>query len=309
MDESIEQEAAKRPSPKPPAELQPTRYSFSEVGRLRRDPYSIYARRILKLDALDPFNRDPNAADRGTLYHTIIERYSREGHIPGTSASLSAMQRILDECFDAENLPPHVDVIWRPRFAAVARAFIDWEKERHPSIRHSFFEARAGQEIVEAGIRLTGVADRIDIKTNGQADIIDYKTGLAPSVNQARALLDPQLALEAAALMRGAFREAGSPTPENLIYVRLRPGERFFADQVNNEHSSRSGKRPPKSAIELATESIEQLTKFVHSLRNGENGFASRLVPEEQQSYGGEYDHLARVSEWSTAEPGDGDDD
>ncbi|TGR89216.1 hypothetical protein EN834_36805, partial [bacterium M00.F.Ca.ET.191.01.1.1] len=92
---------------------------------------------ILKLDALDPFNRDPNAADRGTLYHTIIERYSREGHIPGTSASLSAMQRILDECFDAENLPPHVDVIWRPRFAAVARAFIDWEKERHPSIRHS----------------------------------------------------------------------------------------------------------------------------------------------------------------------------
>ncbi|MGK9039855.1 double-strand break repair protein AddB [Rhizobium sp. SA279] len=309
MDESIDQEAAKRPAPKPPAALQPTRYSFSEVGRLRRDPYSIYARRILKLDPLDPFNRDPNAADRGTLYHAIIERYSREGHVPGTPASLSAMQRILDECFDAENLPPHVDVIWRPRFAAVARAFIDWEKERHPSIRHSFYEARAGQEIVEAGIRLTGIADRIDIKTNGQADIIDYKTGLAPSVNQARALLDPQLALEAAALMRGAFREAGSPTPENLIYVRLRPGERFFADQVNNEHSSRSGKRPPKSAIELATESIEQLTKFVHSLRDGENGFASRLVPEEQQSYGGEYDHLARVSEWSTAEPGDGDDD
>ena len=54
---------------------------------------------------------------------------------------------------------------------------------------------------------------------------------------------------------------------------------------------------------------IEQLTKFVHSLRDGENGFASRLVPEEQQSYGGEYDHLARVAEWSTAEPGDGDDD
>lgn len=309
MDESIDQETAKRPAPKPPADLQPKSYSFSEVGRLRRDPYAIYARRILKLDPLDPFNRDPNAADRGTLYHGIIERYSREGHVPGTPASLEAMQRILDDCFDAESLPVHVDVIWRPRFAAVARAFIDWEKERHPSVRRSFFEARAGQEIAEAGIRLTGVADRIDIKTSGQADIIDYKTGLAPSVNQARALLDPQLALEAAALMRGAFRETGSPTPENLIYVRLRPGDRFFADQVNNEHSNRSGKRPPKSAIELATESIDQLAKFVRSLRDGENGFASRLVPEEQQSYGGEYDHLARVSEWSTAEPGDGDDD
>ncbi|MGO4317728.1 double-strand break repair protein AddB [Agrobacterium tumefaciens] len=309
MDASIDQEAAKRPAPKPPADLQPKSYSFSEVGRLRRDPYSIYARRILKLNPLDGFNRDPNAADRGTLYHAIIERYSREGHIPGTPASLEAMQRILDESFDAEDLPAHVDVIWRPRFEAVARAFIDWEKERHPSIRRSFFEARAGQEIPEAGIRLTGIADRIDIKTGGQADIIDYKTGLAPSVNQARALLDPQLALEAAALMRGAFREAGSQTPENLIYVRLRPGTRFFADQVNNEHSNRGGKKAPKSAIELATESIDQLAKFVRSLRDGENGFASRLVPEEQQSYGGEYDHLARVSEWSTAEPGDGDDD
>lgn len=309
MDASIDQEAAKRPAPKPPAELHPKSYSFSEVGRLRRDPYSIYARRILRLDPLHPFNRDPNAADRGTLYHAIIERYSREGHIPGTPASLEAMQRILDESFDAQDLPLHVDVIWRPRFEAVARAFIDWEKERHPSIRRSFFEARAGQEIPEAGIRLTGIADRIDIKTSGQADIIDYKTGLAPSVNQARALLDPQLALEAAALMRGAFREAGSHTPENLIYVRLRPGARFFPDQVNNEHSNRSGKKAPKSAIELATESIDQLAKFVRSLRDGENGFASRLVPEEQQSYGGEYDHLARVSEWSTAEPGDGDDD
>ncbi len=309
MDASIDQEAAKRPAPKPPAELHPKSYSFSEVGRLRRDPYSIYARRILRLDPLHPFNRDPNAADRGTLYHAIIERYSREGHIPGTPASLEAMQRILDESFDAQDLPLHVDVIWRPRFEAVARAFIDWEKERHPSIHRSFFEARAGQEIPEAGIRLTGIADRIDIKTSGQADIIDYKTGLAPSVNQARALLDPQLALEAAALMRGAFREAGSHTPENLIYVRLRPGERFFADQVNNEHSNRSSKKAPKSAIELATESIDQLAKFVRSLRDGENGFASRLVPEEQQSYGGEYDHLARVSEWSTAEPGDGDDD
>ncbi|WP_332303796.1 double-strand break repair protein AddB [Rhizobium sp. GR12] len=309
MDASIDQETAKRPAPKPPAELQPKSYSFSEVGRLRRDPYSIYARRILKLDPLHPFNRDPNAADRGTLYHAIIERYSREGHIPGTPASLEAMQRILDESFDAQDLPLHVDVIWRPRFEAVARAFIDWEKERYPSIRRSFFEARAGQEIPEAGVRLTGIADRIDIKTGGQADIIDYKTGLAPSVNQARALLDPQLALEAAALMRGAFREADSHTPENLIYVRLRPGERFFADQVNNEHSNRSGKKAPKSAIELATESIDQLAKFVRSLRDGENGFASRLVPEEQQSYGGEYDHLARVSEWSTAEPGDGDDD
>jgi ATP-dependent helicase/nuclease subunit B len=162
-------------------------------------------------------------------------------------------------------------------------------------------------EIPAAAIRLTGIADRIDIKKSGLADIVDYKTGLSPTLPQARSLLDPQLALEAAALRNGAFRDTGSPEPENLIYVRLRPGERFRAEQVNNEHSTRSSKKPPKSALDLAMESIEQLEKFVNLLKRGENGFASRLVPEQQQSYGGEYDHLARVAEWSTAEAGDAD--
>ncbi|MBB3946536.1 ATP-dependent helicase/nuclease subunit B [Rhizobium skierniewicense] len=307
LDEGESQPSAKRPSPTPPADLQPTSYSFSEVGRLRRDPYAIYARRILKLDPLDEFNRDPGAADRGTLYHRIMEIYSREEHVAGTPAAEEAMFRVLHACFDAENLPPHIDVVWRPRFEAVARAFLAWEKDRRGLIKRSYIEARAGQEIAEAGIRLTGVADRIDIKTSGKADIIDYKTGLSPSVKQARSLLDPQLALEAAALMRGAFRDVGSPTPEDLIYVRLRPSERFGTDTINNEHAKATAKITPKSAVELASDSIDQLAKFVISLREGKNGFVSRLIPEEQQAYGGEYDHLARVSEWSTAEPGDGD--
>ena len=107
--------------------------------------------------------------------------------------------------------------------------------------------------------------------------------------------------------MRGAFRDTGSAIPEDLIYVRLRPGERFGTDTVNNEHAKATAKTTPKSAFELGTDSIEQLANFVKSLREGRNGFVSRLIPEEQQAYGGEYDHLARVSEWSTAEPGDGD--
>ncbi len=308
LDERESQPPAKRPAPTPPADLQPKSYSFSEVGRLRRDPYYIYARRILKLDPLDEFNRDPGAADRGTLYHRVMENYAREEHVPGTPAAEAAMSRVLHACFDAEKLPPHIDVVWRPRFEAVAREFLKWETERRHLIKRSHIEARAGQEIAEAGIRLTGVADRIDIKTSGKADIIDYKTGLSPSLRQARSLLDPQLALEAAALMRGAFKDVGSPTPEDLIYVRLRPGERFSGkDIVNNEITKATAKTAPKSAVELANDSIEQLTNFVISLREGKNGFVSRLIPEEQQSYGGEYDHLARVSEWSTAEPGDGD--
>ncbi len=304
IDAGENQAPARRPAPKPPADLQPTKYSFSEVGRMRRDPYSIYARRILKLDPIASFNTDPGAAERGTLYHAIIDRYTREGHLPGTPASQEAMQRIIDELFAAERLPPHIDQVWRPRFVEVGRAFLRWEANRAADIKTTVTEAGAGWEVPEAGIRLTGIADRIDIKGSGVATIIDYKTGSSPTPSQARSLLDPQLALEAAALRAGAFNSIGAQDVDELLYVRLKPGERFKAECVNNE-AAKNG----KSALDLAGESIAQLTKFVAVLRSGETGFASRLVPFMQGDYGGDYDHLARVAEWATADAEEGDAD
>ena len=307
--EGTGQALAKRPSPTAPADLQPKKYSFSEVGRLRRDPYSIYARRILRLDPLDVFNQDPGAAERGTLYHRIIERYTRLDLNAGSPQAWQEMSRILAEEFDAERLPPHIDRVWRPRFREVARAFLRWEATRAHDIRRTYTELPAGFELPQAGIRLTGIADRIDIKGSGTADIIDYKTGLSPSVSQARALLDPQLPLEAAALQAGAFKGLGETRPDDLLYVRLRPGERFTCDKVNNEGGRETARSKPKSAIELGQDSIEQLTTFVNRLRSGEVGFASRLIPVMQSDFGGEYDHLARVAEWATADAEEGDGD
>ena len=304
IDQGEAQAPAQRPSPKPPLTLQPTSYSFSEVGRLRRDPYAIYARRILRLDPVDAFNRDPGAAERGTLYHTIIDRFIREAHVAGTPDAAAAMERILSELFDMEQLPPHIDAVWRPRFRAVAGAFLDWEAGRRPGIRKTLTEVRGGVELEAINIRLNGVADRIDVTGPHAADIIDYKTGYNPSPAQARVLLDPQLALEAAALRDGAFRDVGSLIPQDLLYVRLRPGRRFQVDTVNNESSARSDKA--KSAMDLAEESIDQLVKFVSLLQSGEKGFTSRLIPAQQFDFGGDYDHLARVSEWSTAETEEG---
>ena len=152
-------------------------------------------------------------------------------------------------------------------------------------------------------IRLTGIADRLDRLTDGTIDIIDYKTGSSPSPKEARALLDPQLALEAAALRAGAFRMIGPARPHSLRYVRLKPGSRFAVDTVNNE-GARS--KETKSTEQLADESLVELRKLLSALISGRFGFASRLIVQKQRDYGGEYDHLARVAEWATA---DGEDD
>ncbi|WEX77439.1 double-strand break repair protein AddB [Sinorhizobium numidicum] len=306
LDAGERQPLAERPAPKPPADLQPRTYSFSEVTRLRRDPYAIYARRILRLQPIDPFNRDPGAAERGMLYHRIVDRFVKGNFDPGSPQAEEAMARLINEAFDEEGLPPHIDTIWRPRFAAVGKAFLSWERERRHNILKSFTEVPAAMDLGFSNLRLTGIADRLDRLKDGTVDIIDYKTGSSPSIKEARALLDPQLALEAAALKAGAFRAVGPARPHSLRYVRLKPGSRFKVDTVNNE-GSRS--KETKTADQLAEESFSELKKLLSALMSGRHGFASRLLVQKERDYGGEYDHLARVAEWATAEGEDDDEE
>jgi len=301
IDDGESQEFSPRPDPKPPAELQPQQYSFSEAGKLRRDPYAIYAHRILKLDPVAPFNEDPGALERGNIYHAIVEQFIRDGIDPRAPNAFAALATISHAVFDAANLPAHIDAVWRPRFLDTARAFLADEAERRPTIRSTHVEIRARLAIAE-DMAITGRADRIDIRKDGKADIIDYKTGLTPSLKEARALLDPQLSLEAAALKGGGFADLKALETDNLLYIRLRPGRSFKSEAVNNDKSSRTKPDDIKTADMLAQEALSQLIKLTRALKAGDAGFKSRVAPFRDRDYGGDYDHLARVSEWSSAD-------
>ncbi len=145
------------------------------------------------------------------------------------------------------------------------------------------------------GITLSGRADRIDLMRNGTAEIIDYKTGSTPSPRQAHVLLSPQLALEAALLVRGAFRELGSVRASDLTYVRLKAG-----GEVKPESILKIG-RPPseKTAPALGEESWQRLAQLLAEYQKPEKGYLSRALPFRETDLTGDYDHLARVLEWS----------
>jgi ATP-dependent helicase/nuclease subunit B len=304
MPEDLKQAFASRPAPMPEAERQPKRYSFSEVTKLRRDPYAVYARHVLKLDPLDPFNEDPGVIDRGNIYHAIVQRFIERGIDPRGGAAERTIVEIVHEVFEEWALPAHVDAIWRSRAIEMAKRFLEWEAGRQPLITRSMVEQSAYLAVTDR-LAVSGRADRIDIRTDGRADIIDYKTGASPSAKVARTLLDPQLALEAAVLKGGGFREIQSRETQDLKYVRLRPGGRFAVDTVNNEGSSKE----PRSAMELAAESMSQLIRLTDALREKKAGFKSRVAPFKDGDHGGEYDHLARVAEWSVADAEGGEAD
>ncbi|WP_192178343.1 double-strand break repair protein AddB [Mesorhizobium amorphae] len=302
LDAGEKQDFAPRPQPRPPVGVRPQHFSVTEIETLRRDPYAIYARRILGLMPLDPVIRDPGAAERGTLFHAILHLFSRrvlDPREPGALAGLIEAGRI---CFAEAALPPDVEAVWWPRFEKLAANIIEWEHGRAEAVARRHAEERAEKTTVgRTGVTLSGYADRVDLLAGGMADILDYKTGSSPSKAQAHTLLAPQLALEGALLRRGAFRDLGGREPSQLAFVRLKPNGDVFEESILEYN------RKPRTAADLAEEAWARLEKLLFHYADPTTGYLSRALPFREGEADGDYDHLARVLEWSAG--GDSDDE
>jgi len=300
LDDGPRQDFAPRPEPKPPLGTRPPHFSVTEIETLRRDPYAIYARRILGLAALEPAIRDPGAAERGTLFHAILHRFSRDCADPAGPGALEALLGAGRTCFAEAALPHDVEAVWWPRFAALAANIVEWERGRSLGVARRHAEERAGKTVVGgSGVTLSGYADRVDLLAGGMANILDYKTGSYPSKGQAHTLLSPQLALEGALLKRGAFAELGAREPADLAFVRLKANGEVVQESILEYN------RKPRSAADLSEEAWARLEKLLVHYQDPATGYLSRALPFREGEPGGDYDHLARVLEWSAGGEGD----
>ncbi|RWO23973.1 double-strand break repair protein AddB [Mesorhizobium sp.] len=302
LDAGERRDFAPRPQPKPPLDVRPQHFSVTEIETLRRDPYAIYARRILRLMPLDPVIRDPGAAERGTLFHAILHLFSRTVADPLVPEALDGLIAAGRECFAEAALPPDVEAVWWPRFEKLAAGIIEWERGRAFAVTMRHAEEHAEKTGVgQSGVTLSGYADRVDLLAGGMADILDYKTGSSPSKAQAHTLLSPQLALEGALLRRGAFKGLGAREPSQLAFIRLKPNGEVFEESILEYN------RKPRTAADLAEEAWARLEKLLIHYANPATGYLSRALPFREGETDGDYDHLARVLEWSAG--GDADDE
>ncbi|QIA20659.1 double-strand break repair protein AddB [Mesorhizobium sp. AA22] len=302
LDAGERRDFAPRPQPKPPLTVRPQHFSVTEIETLRRDPYAIYARRILGLMPLDPVIRDPGAAERGTLFHAILHLFSRTVADPLVSEALDGLIAAGRACFAEAALPPDVEAVWWPRFEKLAAGIIEWERGRAFAVTMRHAEERAEKTGVgQSGVTLSGYADRVDLLAGGMADILDYKTGSSPSKAQAHTLLSPQLALEGALLRRGAFKGLAAREPSQLAFIRLKPNGEVFEESILEYN------RKPRTAADLAEEAWARLEKLLIHYADPTTGYLSRALPFREGETDGDYDHLARVLEWSAG--GDADDE
>ncbi|MBN9672886.1 double-strand break repair protein AddB [Roseibium aggregatum] len=291
---------ARRPDPKPPLAARPKSLSITEIERLIRDPYAIYARHVLELQAVDPIGGAPGAADKGNLIHDALADFLATWTGPFDDSAVRALTEIGEELFEPLDAFPAIRALWWPRFLRIASGFVGYEAVRSRSVAERFLEIGGGVELKLPGLtfRLRGRADRIDLLTGGGLSVIDYKTGQVPSQKQVEALLSPQLPLEAAMIRRCGFKDVPADAPVGeLLYLQLKGGAEPVIEALRNPKET-----PLEDLVEDAWTRLEQL--IAHYARE-DTGYLSRARIMRERQMDGDYDHLARTQEWALGSGGE----
>lgn len=284
--------AATRPEPRPPVAARPSRLSVTAIEDWLRDPYTVYAKHILRLYPLDAVDTLPGARDRGTVIHGAIGDFT----VQFADAFPPDPQRQLELLGDKRFAPlldyPEARAFWWPRFLRIAQWFAQWDRARRDAVATLHGEIRGELKfpIGEREFTLSAVADRIEWRRDGSYAIIDYKTGAARTKKQVSTGLAPQLTLEGAILREGGFKGLRPGSISEITYVTLKggdpagkPEEITFKDSTPDAHADYALKRLKELAV---------------TFENADTPYMSLVHPMWTNHYG-DYDHLARVKEWS----------
>jgi ATP-dependent helicase/nuclease subunit B len=295
LDQPAEFQQPRRPSPRPPVELRPRELSVTRIETLRRDPYAIYAEYVLRLKALDSIERDIGPREAGMAWHAALqefaEEFSAEALPPEARDRLFSIAR---ERFAPLRADPGFAALNWPRIEKGLDFFLSFEVKSRARIARAWVEQLGAISVPLASgatFKLSARADRIDVLRSGGARLIDYKSGNVPGPNEVRVGFAPQLTLEAAMLRRGGFEGLAPLATVEALYLKL-GGAR------GGEEKPAGGKE--ENIAPLAERHFAELALLLDQFARVDTPYLSRPFPKFASRFS-DYDHLARVKEWSTA--------
>ncbi len=285
----------RKPRPRPGAAARPTQFSVTEIETLLRDPYAIYAKKVLKFEPLPELLGKSDARLRGILFHAAVAdwlKQQRQVHAPN---SLQLLREAGEKVLQPLKSDLEVSGFWVPAFERIAQ----WLEETETGLRKNAVNVMpelGGKFSFSVGLvphALTARADRVDRLTNGSYRIIDYKTGEVPSIKQVKAGFSTQLLLEALILKRGGFKGLSANSVSELFYVKLSSGRSACELlPILFEESSIDQK---------AEEQFSHLTELLASYQSPQMSYVPRRAPKTEMQVL-PYDHLSRFAEWILAE-------
>jgi ATP-dependent helicase/nuclease subunit B len=210
------------------------------------------------------------------------------------------LKRIAEGLFAPLNADPAFHALRWPRIVEGLEKFLEFDAKRRELASRIWVELAGRLKIPLSDgstFTLTARADRIEHLFEGGAALIDYKTGTPPGVAEVQVGFAPQLTLEAAMLARGAFAEIGAMEAESAIYLKLGGADGGFTRELKFKDAT---------FRQVAEEHFAGLLALIEQFADETTPYLSRPFPKFF-GRGDDYDHLARVKEWS-ATGGESDD-
>ena len=284
--------------PAPPVKDRPKNLSVTAIQNWMKDPYSLYASRILNLYPLEELDVPPNAADKGNIIHDALDEFMKEYKAQMPSDALEKLLEIGEQKFKQITDRPSVMAFWWPRFIQIAEWFIDNEKSRRAEGHKVMATECRGEMTFSSAMgdfTINAKADRIDKLAQGGYSIIDYKTGAVPTSREIHAGYAPQLPLEALLARGGYFKEFAADSIAELAYWKLSGGKEV-AKIISFSENAKS-KISQMDVMAITDSAFKGLKELVDVFSSPDTPYLNNPRPEAL-GYG-DYDHLARTKEWS----------
>lgn len=281
-----------RPNPTPPLIYRPRQLSVTEVERWAKNPFAIYAKRVLRLKKPEEIARGVDKSDWGTLVHELLQRFLTE-RVAHRGRELLFLNELSDELLRSLQDFPVVKNFWSTMLYESCDWF--WQQYEELPLLESHGEVAGQAMIAHQGgdFCLTARADRLDIFSD-RICLLDYKTGQVATTTKRQAGESLQLPLEGLIAKKGGFaplqgRAIGNIDLE-LWRVKGRDSAVVLFDKVSGK-----GKNNAKDMEQLIEQAEEKLNELLTNLFDPAMGFEA----QEGQDYN-DYDLLAREGEWSS---------
>ena len=287
-----------QPSPCPPLSTRPQELSATWVEKWYRDPYIIFAAKILGLIQLDDINPQIGKSIFGNIVHESLEEFMLN---PSLTTADELYYLMIAKSSPYAGLP-QID-FWYSQFKKIAKVIIDINA-CYTSANTKVYTEKKGKITISPNFTLTAKADRIDVDTQtGEAVIYDYKTGTVPSDNEVQTGYAPQLPIEAIILNAGGFSDIPRTTATDakvsshaLRYIALSGAKN---GDVQNKVET------PDDMDSLLALTLKNIREMVEKFSNPSTPYISRPNPNPKvvghsiEEYSA-YNHLARIKEWQS---------
>ena len=185
----------------------PSTYAVKALEEYLECPFKYLARRVLRLGDEPPDERRAAPLRRGLFLHRVLEAFFRnwndQGHRAVTVSTFDEAVSRFHQIAEGElrTLRPSDRAVMRSWMlgsagsAGLVERLLRWEVERPAELVDRLIEVRLDAEYVLAGehgprpVALRGVADRVDLFSNGTFRVVDYKANRAPDRKRALQLL------------------------------------------------------------------------------------------------------------------------